>query len=276
MTLAQEDSIYIVPYFDNQDFEDRLISYNKTDDKHGIYISRDAKKMMSRYYGDYGTNITLSVNIYDNYQMIEKKINTNILGFIKPGVYEYYNNKNTQFIYMYYEDIEKVYKGDQYIGFVAEFDNYNDLKKAKEDYINKGYMVNDTFIDIEAIDEIVNFYTNIEKIFIVVLFIIAIIVIVLLNLNLYWRRKRELAILLLNGVPSSVLVKIAGYEYIIQMKYPFIIYLIIHILLIIFFKGTISLLVYPMMFIMIAFIILLILSYCFVKHLNIEKSLRNS
>lgn len=275
VTLEQDDELYVIPYFDNQNFKDRLESGSQLNDKHGIYISRYARGVLEKYYPYLSTDINLSLNVHCSDTMINKKVDTKILGFLKSGIYNYFNKRDNKFIYMYYKDMKTLYDRDDCVGFVAEFNDYNKLKTAKEKYIKQGYHVNDSFIDTEAVDENVSYYKNIRTLFTLVLYAIGIIIVIVLNLNLFMKRRREFSILLINGISIDILEKILIYECLKEIKIPFLLNLFISVGLICIFKTNLLFLFISMIYLMIIIVILLCLYHLSIKLINVEKILRN-
>lgn len=275
VTLYEDDELFIIPYYDNQNFEYKLESVNKINTKRGIYISKEARKVLEKEYGYLSTNMTLNLNIHEKEDILLKSYNTQIIGFLKQGVRNYYNKNNDKFIYIYYKDIESLYSNASYIGFTAEFEDYQKLKEYRDIYESQGYNVNDCFIDMESIDSIVEFYSKIKLIYMITLFTVGTIILLFLKRNLLEIRKKELSILKLNGINSFIITKSLLYEFYLETRIPVIINLLFCSLLYFGLKSNIVIFFFSLLFLGVLFFGLLSLYLVFLKNMDIEAVLRD-
>ncbi|MCD7809521.1 MAG: ATP-binding cassette domain-containing protein [Erysipelotrichaceae bacterium] len=271
ITLAEDTRVNIIPYFDSQDLTNKLDSYNHLSQyENGIYLSHEAYESIRMNYPSIADNMSLNFEIYEDSQ----SVNVTILGTLKSGIYDTYNN-SSYFIYMYYKDIEKLYDGDTYVGFVVECDSYEDFKEKKEYYEDLNYTVNSDAVNDDAIDEIVDYYHHVELGLIIGLTIIGVIAVLVMNVYLFFQRRRELTVLLINGFGILDFIKLLSVEYLNEIKYVFPLSLILNVLIITMYQSSYVLILLNCMDIIIIFLITMIIYVILVKHIDIEKILRS-
>lgn len=283
ITLTNFPKICIIPYYDNNKFEEKLGVTLGGTDTNGVYFSYDTYRLLQQEFGRVENKMILPFTIHGIMQ--EQEINIEIQseiiisGSFKQGVFDYYNDRSNTFIYMYYEDIENIFSdyqlNDYMIGKDVFYQDYEELKVAKKQYEDQEFYVNDDNIDITAIDDIVSYYKNLQLVFISLIWAVGLIVLIIININLFYKRKKELAILKINGLSNKEIHKIISYEYLLIISIPLIISSIFMLLAIYIINIPIFYIVMLFLYVLTVYIILYLLYTFLIKRINVEKILRN-
>ncbi|MCD7950944.1 MAG: ATP-binding cassette domain-containing protein [Erysipelotrichaceae bacterium] len=275
ITLTEDTQVNIIPYFDSQDLSNKLDSYNHISNyENGIYLSHEAYESIRMNYPSITDNMSLNFEIYEDNNNINKSVDITILGTLKNGIYDTYNN-SSYFIYMYYQDIENLYDGDTYVGLIVECDSYEDFKEKKEYYEDLNYTVNSDAVNDDAIDDIVDYYHNVELGLIIVLSVIGVIAILVMNVYLFIQRRKELTLLLINGFGILDFIRLLSVEYLNEIKYVFPLSLILNVLIITLYQSSYLLLLLSCIDIILIYLITMLIYVILVKNIDIEKILRS-
>ena len=215
--------IEVVPYFDQTNFEDKLVSRMNSGTK-GIYVSDGARSIIANTLDTYKDTYSLSIDLiafeHQQRKTYTLDYHTAINGLLKKGVQCHYTNDGKPYIYVYYQDLLALYKdvsnAESYAGFTYLYDNYDELEQSMERLETSGYHVNSEFIELESIQSIMNYYTSLKERIIAVLYILSSIMMIAVCMYMFYKRKKELAILKLNGAYSMELIHLFIIEYAIE------------------------------------------------------------
>lgn len=279
-STIRDNEVYIIPYFDGDDFGDSLqLKFN--DDK-GVYI--DYQTFISLNSRD---GVTLDGTIYeqttDGEILTNMPITSNVSGVFKEGVTQKYVKNSKRFIYMYYQDIENIYKmnctSNQYIGWVQSFKDYQQLKDEKKVLENAGYYVNDDFVNIKVVDDMETYYQAIQETITWMVLGVGITVCILLEYNLHSKRKKEIGMLKLHGFKTRELFTVLFLEMIVEFLLTGVIVLLLSGVIAIIMKANSSSIIsmYMVMgkYFMIIIPMVFIETIWFITSVSIEKQLRD-
>lgn len=247
----------------------------------GIYLSHDAYKVLNNKYDFNSDVMSLFIDLYefkdDDLNVHTKEYSTQLSGILKKGVQSYYTKKDYKYIYVYYEDLIRMYNqisdSQKYLGYTFIFDDYKQLNDYKQRFENLGYIVNDTFVDIENINLVIETYQNLEIKFMTSIYVINSIFIVLVYLHMLYKRKKEIMLLKLNGISLYDVYKIFIYEFLLEVIIGFF----ISCLILIFISYTfISYIVPICICFVIQFVMIMMILYIVIRCINVEKELRKA
>lgn len=219
--LSDDPEIEIVPYFDSSDLEDKVAGRMELADSKGIYFSDGAKnklhKTLESYQGSYALKISLFEYQEKAIQMHEAVWDTPVNGVLKKGVLNYYTSPGKDYIYVYYPELLKLYESlassQKFAGYTLLYENYEQLKTEKLKYEALGYGVNDDFVEMEAVEDMMQSYQGIQDRVMLILHGISLLLMIAIGVHLFYKRKKEMAILKLNGIQRSELRRIFYLEY---------------------------------------------------------------
>lgn len=281
--MNEYPEIELVPYFDSNDFSDKVNAIFHTQATHGLYVSKEAEQILGNKVSIDKDNFSFSLDLYEytheglQIHTISQQLPVN--GTLKKGVKNHYTKPGKAYIYIYEPTITTLYTSvadsHQYAGYTFIYHDINELKQAKIDFEKAGYFVNDKFIEIDAVDSIIANYEKIQNKILIVLFILSFILMHAICIHLFYRRRKEMAILKLNGISNSELHNIFMSEYTIESFIAVIISILTCFILLLVFRAI----YWNMIFINILFIFLSFLSIAclyaiFMKKLTVENELR--
>ena len=96
-----------------------------------------------------------------------------------------------------------------YIIKTITFDVFNELIDY---YVSKGYSINDSFTDREAMNSLDSYYKNMMFTFAGVILLISVLIDIVLESHLLMQRKKELVLLLISGLLKKDLQRISMIE----------------------------------------------------------------
>lgn len=282
--MNEYPDIEFVPYFDSNDFSDKVHASFHTQATHGLYVSKEAEQLIGNQISIDKDNFSFSLDLYELKQnglqvhTVSQKLPVN--GILKKGVKNHYTKPGKAYIYIYEPTLASLYASvadsNKFAGYTFIYHDIDELKQAKSDFENAGYYVNDKFIEIDAIDTIIAHYKQIQSKILIVLFILSFILMNVICVHLFYRRRKEMAILKLNGISNLELHNIFMSEYTLESFLAIVISCLICFILILGFHTI----YWNMIFINILFILLSFLSIAglyalFMKKLTVENELRN-
>lgn len=272
MTLQQDSNIYIIPYFKNTHFKDKvetLYSYNHD----GIYISYDLQKRLQNV--SLTENITLPVKVYAT-NGIQKSISvdTKINGILKKGVIQNYSKENHQFIYMPYDTMKKIYDDhfdcNSYFGYLKQYDNYDSLQKDNEILSKRGLTTSMIGIDFNQLKDTISVNKDMSiktNIFLILLILLIMVIVQIYHIN---RRKKELSLLRINGISSNILSCI-----LLSNNFIGLILSIIVLLFLTFFHVVyVKFVIYALLYILMITILLHFINVLIINRINLENQIR--
>lgn len=276
VSLHDNFEVEVIPYFDSMNFDDRIQGRKELASTKGIYISEEAKPLIHQLMMDNNEELLFDVFEYgDELKVHTMKYPIKINGYLKNGVQNYYTNKDHPYIYVYYQDLFDFYQKEcvsqKFIGYIHNFDNYHKIEKEKDNYIKNGYFVNDSFIKLEQIYDVIDEYEHIQNYMFIAIVVLSSVLITSIGIYIYRKRRKELAILKMNGISVKELTCIFGYEYCLE----FIGAQILSLILLVLMQYLCVQYIYLSSFTFIVFIMILGMYGIVIKRLNVEKVLRN-
>lgn len=222
MHLSQLNDCYIVPYFKEEIIQDKINNNFDYDIKNGIYISYAASKALARQQGIQSENVfSLIIDDENSSRVIEKKMKIN--GILKKGVKQYYTSNHDMFIYIYYQqyyDMFKQYDNDvEHMSYTRICDEMDEAKQVVDHYKKAGYGVNDENMFYSQINDLTLYQRSLMYKILALMSTICLITNICMYLYSYMKRKKEYAVLLLNGVSIKYLIKILRLEIWQRNKY---------------------------------------------------------
>lgn len=222
--MSDYPDIEIVPYFDENDFSDKVNAWFTMASTHGIYISEEAKQILGEQVSVYKDNFNFSIDLYE---LNEKSMKTHkvsyqlpVNGILKKGVKNHYTKPGHASIYIYEPTLASLYSTvvstKQYPGYTFIYHDIDELKQAKSEFEKAGYFVNDDFIEIDSVEAIISQYDGIRNKIFIVLYVISFILMNAICVHLFYRRRKEMAILKLNGISNQELRHIFMLEYAVE------------------------------------------------------------
>ena len=124
--------------------------------------------------------------------------------------------KSQRYIYVPYAILQDIYKQSgctpRYIGYIIKTNTYNELNELIDYYESKGYRINDSFTDREAMNSLDSYYKNMMFTFAGVILLISVLIDIVLESHLLMQRKKELVLLLISGLLKKDLQRISMIE----------------------------------------------------------------
>lgn len=199
-------NVYVVPYFPEDEF-DKYLESQLADDENGIYVD-DTTYFAIR-------NKELSIMMNGRISNIKPVIN----GVFNDSVIQHYTTNGNRFIYMPYNMMIELYDpqpNEKANSYVVLYDNYDQLLEDKETLLAQGYHINDTFIDIDVIEEMNQYYQKMKLTFFGIIAAVTVLVVLAINLYLYFQRRKEIALLKISGLNNLDIYKIFISEFFIE------------------------------------------------------------
>lgn len=281
--LNDYPEIEVIPYFDSNNFSDKVSVSFYTTATHGVYVSKEAEELLGNQVSIYKDGFTFFINLYEfSSEGIQNHILSQQLpvnGILKKGVKNHYTKPGHAYIYIYEPILTNFYSSvahsDQYAGYTCLYENIEELKQAKIDFENKGYFVNDKFIELESVEAIIQHTNDIQNKSLAVLYIISFILMNAICIYLFYQRRKEMALLKLNGIRSKELHNIFMKEYSLEAFIAILIgYLISIGIFLLFHIFHIKMIFINTLFILLALLFISIIYILLIHHLTVENELR--
>lgn len=214
-------AITVVPYFDENELDTKL---SKTMAKDGIVLSKEAYDLIQDSIVD--EKITLDIQLIENLKEGKKRHQVeetlSIKGVLKENVKTAYIGGDL-FVYMPYEQMETLYKGhatsDLFAGKILLFDNYLDVKKVVDELAEQPIGVNKSFCDLPTIISIIQNINLVKMVCIGMMLVIFILMFSVFQMDYLYKRNKEFALLVINGMRRKHLQKLL----LLETVYKFII-----------------------------------------------------
>lgn len=236
-TINDED-IDIVPYFKDNRLDKYLSSYF-SNDKDGVYMDTIT---YFAYQNLTDKTLEITINDQNTQYVINKQVSVN--GALQESFEQHYSTNTQRFIYMSYDMMKDIYESmnlsHQYIGYVIVYDSFSQLKEGKTELEKQGYTINDTFIDIDVMNALINYYRILQIIITGIIVVLTLIVDIILISHIHLQKHKESNILRLSGLFNKQLIQLDLYEYIIEIFISMII-TFITILIVFLVSGSFSL-----------------------------------
>ena len=155
------EEVYIVPYFKEDDLS-KYIDRPIQDKQNGIYMDESTFYILNQKSKN--NKINLDITIKDREGMHQTEHTFDINGVFRNNKKVHYVSKSQRYIYVPYAILQDIYKQSEctprYIGYIIKTDTYDELNKLVDYYESKGYRINDSFTDREAMNSLDSYYKN--------------------------------------------------------------------------------------------------------------------
>lgn len=277
-TQIEGEDVYLVPYFKDDDLS-KYIDRNIQETKTGIYMDNESYYLLNQGLSD--NRVNLDLYITDQNGMHQTSYTFDINGVFRNNKKVHYVSKSQRYIYVPYSILQDIYKQSEctprYIGYIIKTDTYNELNELVDYYESKGYRINDSFTDREAMNSLDSYYKNMMFTFAGVILVISVLIDIVLESHLLMQRKKELVLLLISGLLKKNLQRISMIETLgsisIVVVSSTLISLVMSLILGTFDIVTLSSM--TVLFIVILLIERMVLQNKFINKLNIVDELRN-
>ena len=277
-TQIEGEDVYLVPYFKDDDLS-KYIDRNIQETKTGIYMDNESYYLLNQGLSD--NRVNLDLYITDQNGMHQTSYTFDMNGVFRNNKKVHYVSKSQRYIYVPYSILQGIYKQSEctprYIGYIIKTDTYDELNKLVDYYESKGYRINDSFTDREAMNSLDSYYKNMMFTFAGVILVISVFIDIVLESHLLMQRKKELVLLLISGLLKKDLQRISMVETLgsisIVVVSSTLISSIMSLILGTFNMVTLSSM--TVLFIIILLIERMVLQNKFINKLNIVDELRN-
>lgn len=277
-TQIEGEDVYLVPYFKDDDLS-KYIDRNIQETKTGIYMDNESYYLLNQGLSDNRANLDLYIT--DQKGMHQTSYTFDMNGVFRNNKKVHYVSKSQRYIYVPYSILQDIYKQSEctprYIGYIIKTNTYNELNELIDYYESKGYRINDSFTDREAMNSLDSYYKNMMFTFEGVILVISVLIDIVLESHLLMQRKKELVLLLISGLLKKDLQRISMIESLgsisIVVVSSTLISSIMSLILGTFDIVTLSSM--TVLFIVILLIERLVLQNKFINKLNIVDELRN-
>lgn len=277
-TQIEGEDVYLVPYFKDDDLS-KYIDRNIQETKTGIYMDNDTYYRLNQISSH--NKVKLDLYITDQNGMHQTSYTFDMNGVFRNNKKIHYVSKSQRYIYVPYSVLQDIYKQSEctprYIGYIIKTDTYDELNELVDYYESKGYRINDSFTDREAMNSLDSYYKNMMFTFAGVILVISVLIDIVLESHLLMQRKKELVLLLISGLLKKDLQRISMIETLgsisIVVVSSTLISLVMSLILGTFDIVTLSSM--TVLFIAILLIERLVLQNKFINKLNIVDELRN-
>lgn len=277
-TQIEGEDVYLVPYFKDDDLS-KYIDRNIQETRSGIYMDNDTYYRLNQISSH--NKVKLDLYITDQNGMHQTSYTFDMNGVFRNNKKVHYVSKSQRYIYVPYSILQGIYKQSEctprYIGYIIKTDTYNELNGLVDYYESKGYRINDSFTDREAMNSLDSYYKNMMFTFAGVILVISVLIDIVLESHLLMQRKKELVLLLISGLLKKDLQRISMIETLgsisIVVVSSTLISLVMSLILGTFDIVTLSSM--TVLFIIILLIERLVLQNKFINKLNIVEELRS-
>lgn len=212
-TQIEGEDVYLVPYFKDDDLS-KYIDRNIQETKTGIYMDNESYYLLNQGLSD--NRVNLDLYITDQKGMHQTTHTFDINGVFRNNKKVHYVSKSQRYIYVPYAILQDIYKQSgctpRYIGYIIKTNTYNELNELIDYYESKGYRINDSFTDREAMNSLDSYYKNMMFTFAGVILVISVLIDIVLESHLLMQRKKELVLLLISGLLKKDLQRISMVE----------------------------------------------------------------
>lgn len=212
-TQIEGEDVYLVPYFKDDDLS-KYIDRNIQETRSGIYMDNDTYYRLNQISSH--NKVKLDLYITDQEGMHQTTHTFDINGVFRNNKKVHYVSKSQRYIYVPYAILQDIYKQSgctpRYIGYIIKTNTYNELNELIDYYESKGYRINDSFTDREAMKSLDSYYKNMMFTFAGVILVISVLIDIVLESHLLMQRKKELVLLLISGLLKKDLQRISMIE----------------------------------------------------------------
>lgn len=212
-TQIEGEDVYLVPYFKDDNLS-KYIDRNIQETRSGIYMDNDTYYRLNQISSH--NKVKLDLYITDQNGMHRTSYTFDMNGVFRNNKKVHYVSKSQRYIYVPYSILQDIYKQSEctprYIGYIIKTNTYNELNELIDYYESKGYRINDSFTDREAMNSLDSYYKNMKFTFAGVILVISVLIDIVLESHLLMKRKKELVLLLISGLLKKDLQRISMIE----------------------------------------------------------------
>lgn len=212
-TQIEGEDVYLVPYFKDDDLS-KYIDRNIQETKTGIYMDNESYYLLNQGLSD--NRVNLDLYITDQNGMHQTSYTFDMNGVFRNNKKVHYVSKSQRYIYVPYAILQDIYKQSgctpHYIGYIIKTNTFDELNELIDYYESKGYRINDSFTDREAMNSLDSYYKNMMFAFAGVILVISVLIDIVLESHLLMQRKKELVLLLISGLLKKDLQRISMIE----------------------------------------------------------------
>lgn len=212
-TQIEGEDVYLMPYFKDDDLS-KYIDRNIQETRSGIYMDNDTYYRLNQISSH--NKVKLDLYITDQKGMHQTTHTFDINGVFRNNKKVHYVSESQRYIYVPYSILQDIYKQSEcttrYIGYIVKTNTYDELNELIDYYESKGYRINDSFTDREAMNSLDSYYKNMMFTFAGVILLISVLIDIVLESHLLMQRKKELVLLLISGLLKKDLQRISMIE----------------------------------------------------------------
>lgn len=213
--LCEGEEILVLPYYDYNHFENNIAnSIDMLNDK-GAYLSNELySKIISSKKDIKNVNVFLNISEYENSQEIfkEAELTIDVKAVLKKDMTSSYAPSCKSYIYLYYENYNNLYNeycsSEQFAGYTVFARDFDSFIQLNDELQKTNLGINDDFVNIEVLNEIVKSTTQIKNIALTVITAIFLVMLMSMQMNYFYKRSREYSLLKINGLTYFDLTKL--------------------------------------------------------------------
>lgn len=274
--LVFKGAVYnLFPYYENSNLKNNILIHNKTI-KNGLYLGCNARHFVRTYHPSLkqidASIITFDLRVLDN-QVID------ISGALVEDYQFAYALNDKDFILMYYQDLEKYYPTNNLNqGYVITINDIDDYFKIKNTLEANGYYICIGMDNMINLENRINWINKIKYLLLSTISLIFIFLITLVQIDYFYKRKHEFALLKINGLSNQDMTKLALFEIIFKIIITFILTIILSITSLSLLKipfDTVTLVIFDLANAIIIILFTFIFNHHYLNKLIPEKIIRN-
>ncbi len=206
--------IDIVPYFLENDLQDKLLYKYDMLDENSIILNYNTYQLFKRNsvsLKKFNERVYLRIDDSSKNSWVESHMVQNIKGVFKEGESNHYT-QNQYCIYVPYNVLKNTYEkyasldySAGYTIFSKDFDSHQQLLKELKQMSE--ITVNDEFQNTHALGEVMAHSQTIQKMLIIVMYIGTIVIVSILSINEFNKRQKEYILSYINGFGRCDIIK---------------------------------------------------------------------
>lgn len=190
-------NITIIPYFYEDKLEEDVVQQLIFDDTKGIYAKLNLHRIIKGG----------KIQIYD--QLLNQEISYNVKGFLNNSHQCGFVNTQSDYIYMYYTDIDV--QDSSLAGYTLFFEDIESFNDSKE-MLEKSFIVNDDFQNSEELEKIIDNSKNTKMYLSIVITVFSFFLLFIVLKEYMNKREIEFCLLKINGISNKDLCKMVFIE----------------------------------------------------------------
>ncbi len=188
---------YVLPFFEENHFEDQLKEVSDNDPP-GIYYAKNNQGKLIEYLD--GDQLHLNGKTYP------------VLGVFYNGYTSAFLEQDSLYIYMDEESLSLLTKDAPLVGYSLFVDDLNHINEVKAHLEAKGYVVNDQFQMGDVLSEIDHSLNQTRYLISGVVIVLLFVFMTLIQNRYFELRKKEMALLKVNGLSTKDILQILCHE----------------------------------------------------------------